>query len=210
MDDGKLHEQQGGRDRTDYKHRGRICGDEFPDVPRRCRKGQRGKNAASYIRTMVRASRFWARLGGSVESRTCRSSKSPVTGGAGGRRSRVADGAVLSDRAQRQLFRAVSIALSISSIKVSLSNGLLRKPKAPASIARVRVRSSGKAVMKMVGVRRPCANSNLCSSTPFRPGICTSVIKQEVSSRRGDRRNSSADANVQAIKPSDVARLFTA
>jgi hypothetical protein len=45
-------------------------------------KGSVAQNAASNIRTMARASRFWARLGGSVENRTCRSSKSPVTGGA--------------------------------------------------------------------------------------------------------------------------------
>jgi hypothetical protein len=45
---------------------------------------------------------------------------------------------------------------------------------------------------------------------PLRPGICKSVIRQSVSSRRGECRNSSADANVQAAKPSEVTRLFTA
>src|SRR5262245_23824903 len=54
--------------------------------------------------------------------------------------SRLARGAVLSDRAELQVFRPVSIALSMSFISVSLSNGLLRKPKAPAAMA-VRRRS---------------------------------------------------------------------
>jgi hypothetical protein len=66
--------------------------------------------------------------------------------------SQVAGGAVPSGRAQVHVFRLVSIALSIRFMRVSLSNGLLRKPKAPASIARVRIRSSGNAVMKMIGM----------------------------------------------------------
>jgi hypothetical protein len=66
--------------------------------------------------------------------------------------SQVAGGAVLSGRAQVHVFRLASIALSIRFMRVSLSNGLLRKPKAPASIARVRIRSSGNAVMKMIGM----------------------------------------------------------
>src|SRR5262249_58494854 len=110
--------------------------------------------------------------------------------------SRVASRAVLSDRAELQVFRPASIASSTSFISVSLSKGLLRKPKAPASITRARSRSSGKAVTKMIGMWRPCANSDFCSSTPFKPGICKSVITQDVSSRCGDCRNFSADANV--------------
>src|SRR5262249_51248939 len=110
--------------------------------------------------------------------------------------SRVARGAVLSDRAELQVFRPASIALSMSFISVSLSNGLPRKPKAPASMARARSRSSGKAVTKIMGMRRPCANSDFCSSPPFRPGICKSVIRQDVWSRWRDCRNFSADANV--------------
>src|SRR5262245_39168183 len=50
----------------------------------------------------------------------------------------------------------------MSFISVSLSNGLPRKPKAPAARARARSRSSGKAVTKMMGMRRPCANSDFC------------------------------------------------
>ena len=44
------------------------------------------------------------------------------------------------------------ISSSFSSLK-----GLLRKPIAPALIAWSRVLSSGKAVTKIIGVRRPCA-----------------------------------------------------
>src|SRR5262249_14213875 len=69
--------------------------------------------------------------------------------------SRVASGAVLSDRAELQVFRPASIAWSMSFISVSLSKGLLRKPKAPASMTRARSRSSGKAVTKMIGMWRP-------------------------------------------------------
>src|SRR5208283_3491081 len=42
------------------------------------------------------------------------------------------------------------------------------------------------------------------------PGICTSVIRQALSSTRGERRKSSADLNAQAMKPSDLARLSIA
>src|SRR5262245_49692239 len=66
--------------------------------------------------------------------------------------SRVASGAVLSDRAELQVFRPASIAWSMSFISVSLSKGLLRQPKAPASMTRARSRSSGKAVTKMIGL----------------------------------------------------------
>src|SRR5262249_661402 len=49
-----------------------------------------------------------------------------------------------------------------------------------------------------------------CSSTPLKPGICWSVIRHDVSSRRGDCRNSSADRKVWTRSPSDVTRLFIA
>src|SRR5438046_9796432 len=38
----------------------------------------------------------------------------------------------------------------------------------------------------MIGMWRPCANSDCCSSMPLRPGICKSVIRQEVSSYLDD------------------------
>jgi hypothetical protein len=62
------------------------------------------------------------------------------------------------------------------------------KPIAPASRARLRIRSSGKAVMKMIGVWLPRAINRLCNSTPLRPGICTSEMTQDDSSRRSDCR----------------------
>ena len=43
-------------------------------------KGTVAQNAASNTSTMARASRVWPRLGGSVDSRTCCSSKTPVVG----------------------------------------------------------------------------------------------------------------------------------
>src|SRR5262249_44841789 len=61
--------------------------------------------------------------------------------------------------------------------------------------------------MKMIGIRRPCADSSRCSSMPLRPGICKSVIRQVVSSWGDECRKSSADANVRASSPSDLTRL---
>src|SRR5215472_16937977 len=45
-------------------------------------KGTVAQNAASRSSTMARASRFWPRLGGSVDSRICCSSNAPVVAGA--------------------------------------------------------------------------------------------------------------------------------
>jgi hypothetical protein len=42
------------------------------------------------------------------------------------------------------------------------------------------------------------------------PGICTSEIRQELSTTRGERRKSSADSNTKATKPSDRRRLCIA
>src|SRR5215472_9691124 len=183
MNDRKLNEQQSRRDRADHEHGSGICGNELPDVPDRHRgEGHRGTECGEQDQ-----------YDGESKLLLVRRSRRSWRGRAG---SRVAGGTVLSDRAELQVFRPASIALTMSFISVSLSNGLLRKPKAPASMARARIRSSGKAVIKMMGMRRPCATSNFCSSTPFRPGICKSLITQDASSRRGDCRNAPADANV--------------
>ena len=91
-------------------------------------------------------------------------------------------------------------------IKVSTWKGLLRKPIAPACIARTRIRSSGNAVMKIIGVRRPRAWTRLCSSMPLMPGIFTSAIRQDVSSTCSHRKYSSAEAKVWAVNPSDRTR----
>ena len=45
-------------------------------------KGTVAQNAASRTSTTARASRFWPRLGGSVDSRTCCASNAPVVAGA--------------------------------------------------------------------------------------------------------------------------------
>src|ERR1700730_2310310 len=76
-------------------------------------------------------------------------------------------------------------------------------------MACARIGSSGKAVTKMIGMRRPCANSSRCSSMPLRPGICKSVITQDVSFTCEDCRNSSAEGKVHAPRPSDLTRLLT-
>ena len=90
----------------------------------------------------------------------------------------------------------VPVALSRHAIRFSSLNGLLRKPNAPAARARSRSLSSGSAVTKITGVRLPFAISRLCRSTPFMPGIRTSVIRHSVSRKRPDPRNSSPDAKV--------------
>src|SRR5262249_33804848 len=61
-------------------------------------------------------------------------------------------------------FRAVSR----QSINESSSNGLLRKPTAPAFIARFRNLSSVEAVMKMTGMHCPSATNWPCRSNPSR------------------------------------------
>ena len=65
---------------------------------------------------------------------------------------------------------------SIQGISLSSLNGLRRKPIAPASSTWLRVPSSAKAVMKMIGMRRPSAFRRSCNSTPLKPFIWTSTI----------------------------------
>src|SRR6202790_3964820 len=48
------------------------------------------------------------------------------------------------------------------------------------------------------------------SSRPLITGICTSAITHDVSFKWADRKNSSADANVWTVCPSDLTRLFVA
>src|SRR5882672_9642639 len=54
---------------------------------------------------------------------------------------------------------------------------------APALSACARIRSSGKAVKKMNGTRYPWVSKWACKSTPLMPGIWTSAITHESSSR---------------------------
>jgi hypothetical protein len=104
----------------------------------------------------------------------------------------------------------VTRALRTNSIIVFPAKGFSSKPSAPPACARLRIVGSGNAVMKMIGMRLPCAISRSRRSIPLIPGICTSVIRQELSSTRGERRNSSADSNTKATKPSDPRRLCIA
>src|SRR5215471_8607348 len=99
------------------------------------------------------------------------------------------------------------MAVSKHFINAPSSNGLLRKPMAPALLARIRNLSSGKAVMKMTGMQQPLARSRLCRSRPDRPGICTSLIRHDVSARHPDSRNRSADSKVETACPSDSTRV---
>jgi hypothetical protein len=95
-------------------------------------------------------------------------------------------------------------------IKMSPSKGLVRKQVAPAFIARARLISTGKAVMKMNGTQCPWARRWACSSTPVIPGIRTSAITHDVPRRWSDRKNSVADANGWTMYPSDLTRLQVA
>src|SRR6516225_12017131 len=83
------------------------------------------------------------------------------------------------------------------------SNGLLRKPTAPLSSARVRFLSSGKAVIRMTGVWYPSDRNASCNSRPLNPGICRSVIRHAVSATILDLRKASADAKVVVLYPKD-------
>jgi hypothetical protein len=104
----------------------------------------------------------------------------------------------------------VAKAWRTNSIIVLPANGFSRKPSAPLACARLRMFCSGNAVMKMVGMWVPCAIRRSRRSRPLMPGICTSAIRQELSSTRGERRKSSADSNTKATKPSDLRRLCIA
>jgi hypothetical protein len=104
----------------------------------------------------------------------------------------------------------LSRAVSRDLIKASLSKGLVRRQIAPAFRTCARTVSPGKAVMKMNGTRCPRSSKMACSSTPLMPGIWTSAITHDVSCKWGDRKNSSADANVWAMYPSDVRRFSVA
>src|SRR6202047_2540690 len=62
----------------------------------------------------------------------------------------------------------------------------------------------------MVGMVLPKATKWRCSSSPVIPGICTSVIRQEVRGSWREFKNSSADAKASAVNPSDFMSTLTA
>jgi len=81
---------------------------------------------------------------------------------------------------------------------------------APPASARARKCSSGKAVMKTVGIAQPAACSRRCKSRPLMPGIWMSVTIQEVSAMSRESKKDSADSNVCAVNPSDRTKLPSA
>ena len=106
--------------------------------------------------------------------------------------------------------RCVPRAASTHLIKAEPSKGLARKQIAPSLNARTRTASLGNAVMKTKGKPRPCLRRKVCSSIPLIPGIRTSEITQEVSSNRGECKNSAADANEWTVYPCALRRLSMA
>jgi hypothetical protein len=84
-----------------------------------------------------------------------------------------------------------------------MSNGLRRKPTAPASNACTCASSEKWAVMKMIGGHFPLSFKRFCKSKPFIPGIRTSLIRHDVRSRNPDARNASADAKARTSYPRD-------
>ena len=88
-------------------------------------------------------------------------------------------------------------ALGSISVAISESYGEFRRGPGWAPVysrARWRARSSGKAVIRIVGIDSPDIVSRLWSSNPVIPGICTSAIKQDTRRRRFEFRRSSARA----------------
>jgi hypothetical protein len=81
---------------------------------------------------------------------------------------------------------------------------------APAFRARTRTLSSGKAVIKINGATYPLSRIWVRRSKPLMAGICTSAMTHDESLRRGDCKNSSADANVSTRYPCELRRLFVA
>ncbi len=73
-----------------------------------------------------------------------------------------------------------STAVFTQSIRDFWPKGFLRNPTAPAANTCVRVVSSARPETKIVGAAKPSARRRRWSSTPLKPGICTSVIRQDV------------------------------
>ena len=59
----------------------------------------------------------------------------------------------------------------------------------------------------MIGGDRLRAFKTLCNPMPLVPGMCTSTMMHHVSSMRDEFRKSSADANMWAQYPTDLANL---
>src|SRR5689334_6455245 len=98
------------------------------------------------------------------------------------------------------------IAVSIAFNNASSLNGLSKYSTAPALSAWARVSSSPCAVMKITGIGVRSQTRRRCSSRPFIPGMRTSRIRQSVSARRGQLKNSSADAKVMILNPTERIR----
>jgi hypothetical protein len=78
----------------------------------------------------------------------------------------------------------------------------------PSFRARERTSSSGEPVTRIVGIACPISMRCLWSSIPVIAGMLTSVIRQAVSTSRGDARKSAADEKASALWPSDLISLL--
>jgi hypothetical protein len=94
-------------------------------------------------------------------------------------------------------------AASMHALSAFAPSGFVRKATAPPAIACASTVVPQNAVMKMIGMREPCAFKRRCSSRPFIRGIWTSETIQDVSARYRDCKNSSHDANVRVRHPND-------
>jgi hypothetical protein len=87
------------------------------------------------------------------------------------------------------------VARNGESVMALVGHASNRRDWAPVySRARWRARSSGKAVIRIVGIDSPDIVSRLWSSNPVISAICTSAIKQDTRRRRFEFRRSSARA----------------
>src|SRR4030095_1875297 len=98
-----------------------------------------------------------------------------------------------SDRSRADLMQAS---------RSSLATGLSRTQITPAFSACARTYSLENAVMTIVGTRLLDFASWVSSCSPDIPGSLMSVIRHDVCSSRLDCKNSSAEENISALKPS--------
>jgi hypothetical protein len=96
-----------------------------------------------------------------------------------------------------QLLRRIK-AVFRQSLRDFPTTGLLRNATAPAASTCVRVVWSGRPVIKIVGTAKPSARRRRWSSTPVKPGICKSVIRQDVSVTRFESRKKSSETEAAA------------
>src|SRR5579884_3095704 len=96
---------------------------------------------------------------------------------------------------------AVTCSSSTSSLK-----GFARNSTAPARRACIRMLASPCAVIKMIGILQFSEFNLACRSSPDMTGMRMSVIRHAVFLYSPDLRNSSAEANAFACKPTALKR----